>query len=219
MPPAAPHGIFRCLWKVDAQMTDPPPTRVTQILVDLGEGDPHAAAKLLPLVYEELRTLAHGRMSHEPPGLTLQPTALVHEAFLRLVGEGPIHWNSRGHFFGAAAEAMRRILVERARKGQRIRHGGGRQRSELADVDVASPDDCLVDDEILALDEALRKFEAEDPQRSSVAKLRYFAGLSMEQTADLLGISRATVARHWTFARAWLRDEMRRSSGVRRTDQ
>ncbi len=204
-------------------MTDPPPTapetRVTQILVDLSEGDPHAATKLLPLVYEELRTLAHDRMNHEPAGLTLQPTALVHEAYLRLVGDGSVHWNSRGHFFGAAAEAMRRILVERARKGQRIRHGGGRRRSELADVDVASPGDCLVDDEILALDEALRKFEAEDPQRSSVAKLRYFAGLSMEQTADLLGISRATVARHWTFARAWLRDEMRRAAGVRRTDQ
>ncbi len=219
MPQAAPHGIFSCLWKVDTQMTEPPPTQVTRILLDLGEGDPHAAAKLLPLVYEELRTLAHGRMSQEPPGLTLQPTALVHEAYLRLVGDGSVHWNSRGHFFGAAAEAMRRILVERARKAQRIRHGGGRQRIELADVDVASPSDCLVDDEILALDEALRKFEAEDPQRSSVAKLRYFAGLSMEQTADLLGISRATVARHWTFARAWLRDEMRRSAGVRRTDQ
>ncbi len=204
-------------------MTDPPPTapetRVTQILVDLSEGDPHAAAKLLPLVYEELRTLAHGRMNNEPAGLTLQPTALVHEAYLRLVGDGPVHWNKRGHFFGAAAEAMRRILVERARKGRRIRHGGGRQRSGLDDVDAASPADDLLDDEILALDEALRKFEAEDPQRSSVAKLRYFAGLSMEQTADILGISRATVARHWTLARAWLRHEMRRADRGRRTDQ
>ena len=204
-------------------MTDPspapPPSGVTQILVDLGEGDPHAAAKLLPLVYEELRTLAHGRMGCEPPGLTLQPTALVHEAYLRLVGNGSVHWNSRGHFFGAAAEAMRRILVERARKAQRIRHGGGRRRNELDDVSVATPSEDFVNDEILALDEAMSRFEAEDPQRSSVAKLRYFAGLSMEQTADILGISRATVARHWTLGRAWLRHEMRRSADRRRTDQ
>ncbi len=196
-----------------------PPSEVTQILVDLGEGDPHAAAKLLPLVYEELRTLAHGWMAHEPAGLTLQPTALVHEAYLRLVGEGPVQWNSRGHFFGAAAEAMRRILVERARKAQRIRHGGGRRRTELDDVNVAPPSEDLVNDELLALDEAMAKFEAEDPQRSSVAKLRYFAGLSMEQTADVLGISRATVARHWTLGRAWLRHEMRRAGDRRRTDQ
>ncbi len=196
-----------------------PPSQVTQILVDLGGGDPHAAAKLLPLVYEELRTLAHGRMAHEPAGLTLQPTALVHEAYLRLVGEGPVQWNSRGHFFGAAAEAMRRILVERARKAQRIRHGGGRRRTELDDVNVAPPSEDLVNDELLALDEAMTKFEAEDPQRSSVAKLRYFAGLSMEQTADVLGISRATVARHWTLGRAWLRHEMRRAGDRRRTDQ
>ncbi len=204
-------------------MTEPPPTpppsQVTRILVDLGEGDPHAAAKLLPLVYEELRTLAHGRMAHEPAGLTLQPTALVHEAYLRLVGEGPVQWNSRGHFFGAAAEAMRRILVERARKTQRIKHGGGRRRNELDDVNVAPPSEDLVNDELLALDEAMAKFEAEDPQRSSVAKLRYFAGLSMEQTADVLGISRATVARHWTLGRAWLRHEMRRAGDRRRTDQ
>ncbi len=200
-------------------MTDPPPTQVTQILLDLGEGDPQAAAKLLPLVYEELRTLAHDRMRNEPAGLTLQPTALVHEAYLRLIGNETADWDSRGHFFAAAAEAMRRILVERARKAQRIKHGGGRERSGLDDVEVASPSDDPGADEILALDEALRKFEAEDPQRSSVAKLRYFAGLSMEQTADLLGISRATVARHWTFAQAWLRDEVRRAAGVRRIDQ
>lgn len=199
-------------------MADPSPTQVTLILAELGAGDPHAAAKLLPLVYEELRTLAHGRMKHEPGCLTLQPTALVHEAYLRLVGNEIEHWNSRGHFFGAAAEAMRRILVERARKAQRIKHGGGRRRGGLEDVADSSPDMEPVNDEILALDEALRKLEAEDPQRSSVAKLRYFAGLSMEQTADLLGISRATVARHWTFARAWLRHEMRRAGGKRRTN-
>lgn len=197
----------------------PPPSQVTRILADLCEGDPHAPAKLLPLVYEELRTLAHARMAHEPAGLTLQPTALVHEAYLRLVGEGPVDWNSRGHFFGAAAEAMRRILVERARKSRRLRHGGGRLRHQLDDVDVAAPDDDLPSDEILALDEAMARFEDEDPQRSSVAKLRYFAGLSMEQTADVLGISRATVARHWTLARAWLRHEMRRAGDRRRTDQ
>jgi RNA polymerase sigma factor (TIGR02999 family) len=200
-------------------MTEPPPSQVTQILVDLGEGDPHAAKKLLPLVYEELRNLAHARMTHEPAGLTLQPTALVHEAYLRLVGEGPVQWNSRGHFFGAAAEAMRRILVERARKVGRIRHGGGRQRHDLDDVQVAASSEDLVNDEILALDEAMARFEAEDPQRASVAKLRYFAGLSMEQTAEVLGISRATVARHWTLGRAWLRHEMRRAGDPRRTEQ
>ncbi|MHC5005042.1 MAG: ECF-type sigma factor [Planctomycetota bacterium] len=201
-----------------AEQPDTPPTQVTRILADLGAGDPRAARDLLPLVYEELRTLAHARMAHEPAGLTLQPTALVHEAYLRLVGEAPVEWNGRGHFFGAAAEAMRRILVERARKAQRLRHGGGRQRLELDDVTVATPSEDLADDEILLLDEAMARFEADDPQRAAVAKLRYFAGLSMEQTADALGVSRATVARHWTLARAWLRHEMRRAAADRRTE-
>ncbi len=195
-------------------MIDPqptlPPTQVTQILVELGDGDPHAAVKLLPLVYEELRRLARDRMQHEPAGLTLQPTALVHEAYVRLVGDGRVSWNGRGHFFGAAAEAMRRILVERARKAGRIRHGAGRQRTVLEDVQGVSPgEDDLTAEDVLALDEALRKFEAEDPTRSSVAKLHCFAGLTIEQTADLLGISTATVSRHWTYTRAWLSHEMK----------
>ncbi len=187
----------------------PPPTQITRILTDLGEGDPHAAAKLLPLVYEELRRLAHDRMRHEPAGLTLQPTALVHEAYLRLVGEGNVSWSGRGHFFGAAAEAMRRILVERARKAQRIKHGGDRRRSELDDVEAASPGDDLSDDQILALDEALGTLEAEAPTRASVAKLRYFAGLTVEQTSEVLGISTPTVKRQWRYARAWLCHEIR----------
>jgi RNA polymerase sigma factor (TIGR02999 family) len=195
-------------------MTDPLPTSVTQVLTDLGEGDPRAAAQLLPLVYEELRRLANDCMRHEPGGLTLQPTALVHEAYLRLVGDGAVSWNGRGHFFGAAAEAMRRILVDRARKAQRVKHGGDRRRTELEGADAALSGDDASSDEILALDEALRKFEAEDPTRSSVARLRYFAGLSIEQAADVLGISKATVSRHWTYARAWLCREMKNAGAA-----
>jgi RNA polymerase sigma factor (TIGR02999 family) len=185
----------------------PPPSRVTQILNDLGEGDPRAAAKLLPLVYEELRTLAHDRMRREPTGLTLQPTALVHEAYLRLVGDGTVSWNGRGHFFGAAAEAMRRILVERARRSRTIKHGGGRRPVGLEQAAARPIGEEPADERILALDEALRRLEAEDPTRSQVAKLRCFAGLTIEQTADALGISTTTVSRHWTYVRAWLRRE------------
>jgi RNA polymerase sigma factor (TIGR02999 family) len=205
------HG-FLSIGHMTDPLPTPPPTQVTQILTDLGAGDPHAAAKLLPLVYEELRRLAHDRMRHEPRGLTLEPTALVHEAYLRLVGDGQVTWNGRGHFFGAAAEAMRRILVERARKARRLKHGAGRRRTALADVGAASPGE-VTDEEVLALDEALRKFEEEDPARSNVAKLRCFAGLTIEQTAELLGISTATVSRHWTYTRAWLSHEMKTVGG------
>jgi RNA polymerase sigma factor (TIGR02999 family) len=178
---------------------------VTQLLADLGRGDPQAAAELLPLVYEELRRLAEDRMRHEPAGLTLQPTALVHEAYLRLVGSGETSWRGRGHLFGAAAEAMRRILVERARRYGRRKHGGGRRRLDLDKLSVAGAE---APQELLALHEALERLEAKDKIRSEVVKLRFFAGLSIEQTADALGLSAATVIRHWAFARTWLFDQI-----------
>jgi RNA polymerase sigma factor (TIGR02999 family) len=166
------------------------------------EDDPHDAEQLLPLLYEELRRLAARKLAHEPPGQTLQPTALVHEAYLRLVESSPSqHWNSRRHFLGAAAEAMRRIMVENARRKKRLRHGGGRQRvacdEEILD-DASSPD------EVLAVDEALEQLAAEDAQAAEVVKLRCYAGVSVEEAAEALGISRATAYRHWTYARAWL---------------
>ncbi|USN98771.1 MAG: sigma-70 family RNA polymerase sigma factor [Phycisphaeraceae bacterium] len=166
-----------------------------------GSGDPRASAELLPLVYEELRKLARVRLGAEAPGQTLQPTALVHEAYLRLVGDMGLQWNSRGHFFGAAALAMRRILVERARHRRRLRHGGGRERVELhegAMVSEPAPGD------LLALDEALDKLSAIDARKGRVVMLRYFAGLSIEETAAVLDISPATVKADWSFARAWL---------------
>jgi RNA polymerase sigma factor (TIGR02999 family) len=192
-------------------MSTRPQSEVTRVLQDLGEGDPHAAQKLLPLVYEELRVLAQQRMKNEPAGLTLQPTALVHEAYLRLIGgdESPAAtWANRGHFFAAAAEAMRRILIERARRSRQRKRGGDRKRVALDDVEPAAADESR--DDILALDQTLRRLEAQDRVRSDVVKLRYFAGLTIEQTADLLGISDATVVRHWTYARMWLYQEIKR---------
>jgi RNA polymerase sigma factor (TIGR02999 family) len=178
-------------------------TEVTRILSAIGQGDPQVASQLLPLVYEELRQLAAQKLAHETPGQTLQPTALVHEAYLRLVGEddGP-HWDSRGHFFAAAAEAMRRILVDSARRKKRVKHGGDRQRVELAeqDVPVRPPPE-----EVLALDEALTRLAAEDAAAAQVVQLHFFAGLSIEQAAEALGVSRATAYRQWAYARAWLR--------------
>ncbi len=179
---------------------------VTRILSAVEQGDPTAAEGLLPLVYEELRKLAAQRLAMEKPGQTLQATALVHEAYLRLVGDKDAWtWNSRGHFFAAAAEAMRRILVEAARRKNRIRHGGGRARGEL-------DDGCLLteapSDDLLALDEVLTRLAARDPVRAEVVKLRFFAGLTMAETAQVLGISLATAERYWTFARAWLYAEM-----------
>jgi RNA polymerase sigma factor (TIGR02999 family) len=175
---------------------------VTQILSAIEQGDPHAAEQLLPLVYEELRKLAAQRLAQEKPGQTLQATALVHEAYLRLVDvEKAQQWNSRGHFFAAAAEAMRRILVENARRKHRQRHGGGRRRVSLGDVPAAerSPDD------LLAVDDALTRLAAEDAAAADLVKLRFYAGFSVEEAADALAISRAQGYRHWTFARAWLR--------------
>jgi RNA polymerase sigma factor (TIGR02999 family) len=177
------------------------PHEVTLLLNAASAGDPKASAELLPLVYEELRRLARARLGAEAPGQTLQPTALVHEAYLRLVGDADLQWNSRGHFFGAAALAMRRILVERARHRKRIKHGGGRRRVELKDdAMVAEPPP----DDLLALDEALDKLAALDDRKYRVVMLRYFAGLSIEEAAAALEISPATVKTDWSFSRAWL---------------
>ena len=177
---------------------------ITHLLDAAAAGDRRAAADLLPLVYDELRKLAAARMASESPDHTLQPTALVHEAYLRLVGPADVtRWDGRGHFFAAAAEAMRRILVDAARRKRTHKHGGHRRRVELPD-DPAKPD--VADEQLLALDEALARLAAEDPVAARVVELRHFAGLSIEDAAITLGLSRATAYRHWTYARAWLRD-------------
>ncbi|HEY7153038.1 MAG TPA: ECF-type sigma factor [Gemmataceae bacterium] len=181
-------------------------SEVTRILNAIGQGDPRAADQLFPLVYAELRKLAAQRLAQERPGQTLQATALVHEAWLRLAGDNPEqHWNSRGHFFAAAAESMRRILIEQARRKKRVRHGGGRQRIEL---DEACPVVLPRSDDLLALDEALTRLAARDPIRAELVKLRFFAGLTMSEAAQALGISLATAERYWTFARVWLYTEL-----------
>src|SRR5262245_37486244 len=191
---------------------------VSRILNDIKQGDPQAADRLLPLVYDELRRLAAQRLAHESPGQTLQPTALVHEAYLKLVGGGDASaphepcWDSHGHFFAAAAEAMRRILVDNARRKQRDKRGGGRQRVDLEehDVPVAAPAARLValEEDIIALDKALTRLTTEDPAAARVVRLHFFAGLPIEQVADTLGVSRATAYRQWAYARAWLRRAM-----------
>jgi RNA polymerase sigma factor (TIGR02999 family) len=184
-------------------------SEVTRILDSIALGDPKAAEELLPLVYEELRHLAAAKMAKEAPGQTLQPTALVHEAWLRLAGSGPQQWNSPGHFFGAAAEAMRRILIERARKRGRVRHGGGLVRLDGRQLDVAITTD---DDLLLRVDEALEKLALEAPDKAQLVKLRFFAGLSIAEAAEALGIAPATAKRHWAFARAWLFMELQAGS-------
>ena len=179
---------------------------VTRILSAIEQGDLHAAGQLLPLVYDELRSLAAQKMAQEAPGQTFQATALVHEAYIRLVDvEKAQHWNSRGHFYAAAAEAMRRILVENARRKKALRRGGDRQR---LDLDLADPSAPRLSDDLLALDEALEKLAAKDQGKAELVKLRYFAGLTMEQTAETLGISLATANRWWNYARAWLHQEI-----------
>lgn len=180
---------------------------VTRILSAIEQGDAHAAEQLLPLVYAELRKLAARKMAQEKPGHTLQATALVHEAYIRLVGgETAPQWQSRSHFFAAAAEAMRRILVENARRKNRKKRGGEYQRHDLREMDLAEN---TPSDDLLALDEALSELARENPERAELVKLRYFAGLTAEQAADALGISRATAARRWTYARAWLFEKIR----------
>jgi RNA polymerase sigma factor (TIGR02999 family) len=180
-------------------------SNVTQILSAIEQGDSHAAAQLLPLVYDELRKLAATKLAQEKPGQTLQATALVHEAFLRLVdAEAVPHWEGRGHFFAAAAEAMRRILIDQARRKHSRKRGGNLRRVELdAGALLAAAEDHAAGD-MLALDEALSQFESEDPLKARLVKLRYFAGLSVAQAAEALGISTATAKRHWIYARSWL---------------
>jgi RNA polymerase sigma factor (TIGR02999 family) len=184
--------------------------QVTQILEAVGAGDEQAAERLLPLVYEELRRLAAVKMAQESPGQTLQATALVHEAWLRLTGGKETVWNSRWHFFGAAAEAMRRILLERARRKGRVRHGGKLERVELEQVTVATQDS---DDVIVAVHEALEKLTAESPQEAEIVKLRYFGGLEHAEIAEAVGLSETTVRRHWTYARCWLYAELKSQLG------
>jgi RNA polymerase sigma factor (TIGR02999 family) len=177
-------------------------SEVTRILSAIEQGDAHAAGQLLPLVYDELRKLAALKLAQENPGQTLQATALVHEAYLRLVDVAAAqHWNSRGHFFAAAAEAMRRILVENARRKRRLRHGAGRTRVDLDSLDVAAPER---GEDLLALNEALEQLTAADPQAAELVKLRYFVGLTIPQAADHLGIAPRTADFLWAYARSWL---------------
>jgi RNA polymerase sigma factor (TIGR02999 family) len=177
----------------------------TRILSAIEQGVPSAAEQLLPLVYDELRKLAAQKLAQEKPGQTLQATALVHEAYLRLVGQDEArNWNSRGHFFAAAAQAMRRILVDNARRKRARKRGGGLERQPLEEVAAPQPDD-----ELLALDEALQTLAATDPAKVRLVELRYFVGLTGEQAAKVLGISPATADRDWAFAKAWLRNEVR----------
>jgi RNA polymerase sigma factor (TIGR02999 family) len=174
----------------------------TRLLSAIEHGDPHAAEQLLPLVYEDLRRLAAQKLAQEKPGQTLEPTALVHEAYLRLVdNEKAQHWNSRGHFFAAAAEAMRRILVDNARRKRSLKRGGARHRQVLDEKSLAAP---RVSDDLLALDEALNQLADSDAQAAQLVKLRYFAGLTIPQAAEVLGVSPRTADSIWAFARAWL---------------
>lgn len=183
---------------------------LTSLLSAIEQGDPTAAEHLLPLVYDELRRLAAQRLAQERPGQTLQATALVHEAYVRLVGSTPTPsgWSGRNHFLAAAAEAMRRILIENARRKKAGKHGGAHRRVEFDGIDLPADPDCAPADDVLALDEALTRLAREDPGKAELVKLRYFAGLSVEEAAEALGISRATAARHWDYARSWLYCEL-----------
>jgi RNA polymerase sigma factor (TIGR02999 family) len=181
-----------------------PVNDLTRILHSIEQGDPKAAEELLPLVYDELRNLAAARMAHLPPGQTLQPTALVHEAYVRLLGSDQ-QWDNRGHFFAAAAETMRRILVESARRKSRLKRGGQWQRIDLEEVNLAIETD---PENLLTIDEALTKFAAEDPVKAQLVSLRFFAGLTLPEAAQAMNISLATAKRYWAFARAWLYREI-----------
>ena len=181
-------------------------SEVTRILGSVAQGDPKAAEELLPLVYDELRRVAAARMADRKPGHTLQPTALVHEAWLRLVGQdSQTQFQGRTHFFAAAAEAMRHILIDRARRKQTLRHGGGQQRVEVDDLQIAAP---APDEELLAVDEALDRLARLDPAKAELVKLRYFVGMTMTEAATALGISEAAAKRRWALARAWLFHEI-----------
>lgn len=179
---------------------------VTRLLESIDEGNEQATERLLPLVYHELRRLARARLAQENRDTALQPTELVHEAYLRLVGGTEINWSGRGHFFGAAAEAMRRILIDRARRRMTTKHGAGRHRIDLHGDEMVAPDP--IDNKLLRLDQALKKFEEFDPKRSKLVKLRYFAGLSNREAAQAIRVSPATADRYWSYAKAWLQKEM-----------
>jgi RNA polymerase sigma factor (TIGR02999 family) len=184
-----------------------PMNEVTRILSAIEQGDPHATEQLLPLVYDELRKLAAQKLSHEAPGQTLQATALVHDAYLRLVDvDKPQRWHGRKHFLAAAAEAMRRILIDNARRKQSIKRGGALVRHDLDDFEISSPE---ISKELLALDEALEKLAHTDKQAAELVKLRYFGGVAAKEAADVLGISERTADRLWAFARSWLMKEIR----------
>ena len=184
----------------------PSPSDVTRILGEVSRGERNASSRLLPVVYEELRRLARARMANLPAGQTLQPTALVHDAYLRLVGNESVTWKDRSHFFGAAAMAMRDILVERARRRARAKHGGGMRRMELGDSPSPSGESDAID--LIVLNDALTRLESEAPRKFQVVMLRYFAGLTIDETASALDASPATVSREWDYARAWLLDAM-----------
>ena len=188
-----------------------PPSRATLLLREIGERKTSAAHELLPLVYDELRRLARAQLARERPGSTLQPTALVHEAYLRLIGDDERAWEGRAHFFAAAAEAMRRILIERARRRVAVKHGGEHRRVDLTDIEQNREPQPEV---VLAVDQALERLEQRDASMATVVKLRYFAGLSVEETAQALALSERTVKRHWSGARAWLARELGRSASA-----
>jgi RNA polymerase sigma factor (TIGR02999 family) len=184
---------------------------VTQILNAIEQGDPHAAAQLLPLVYDELRKLAAQRLAEEKPGQTLQATALVHEAYLRLVGAREVQsWDCRGHFFAAAAEAMRRILINRARDKKRVKRGGERHRVDLDHIEIALD---TGDEQLIALDEALTQLAVDDPDAARLVNLRFFGGLTQKNAAAALGLSQRTAERQWAYARAWLYARLRQDDG------
>jgi RNA polymerase sigma factor (TIGR02999 family) len=192
-----------------SQPPEPPLSEVTRFLSAIEQGDPHAAEQLLPLVYEELRKLAAQKLAGEKPGQTLQATALVHEAYVRLVDSDKAqHWNSRGHFFAAAAEAMRRILVDQARKKNSRKRGGGLERQPLEGLEIAAPEPSV---DLVAVNEALERFACIDKLAAELVKLRYYAGLTIPQAAEALAISSTTADRHWAYARAWLHAELRKA--------
>ncbi len=182
---------------------------VTQLLNSIDAGDPQAAGELLPLVYDELRRLAAARMAGERPGQTIQATVLVHEAWLKIAGNGEQRWENRRHFFAVAAEAMRRILIDRARRRQRARHGGGQQRVDLDDAEIAAPA-TGDEDRMLLINEALDALAASDPLMAEVVKLRFFVGLNAVEAAQVLGVTERTVDRHWAYARSWLFQHIKR---------
>jgi RNA polymerase sigma factor (TIGR02999 family) len=203
---------FDTLFSSPGHYHEPVINDVTQILNAIEQGDPQAASQLLPLVYDELRRLAAHKLTSEAPGQTLQATALVHEAYLRLVGNAEEkRWDSRGHFFAAAAEAMRRILVENVRHKRSLKMGGSRAREEIDEVQIAAPEPV---EDLLALDEALAKLATKDPVKAELVKLRYFAGMTIEEAATALDISPATAKRYWTYARTWLYQEIAGEQGT-----